>query len=249
MFAHLRIFFSFIAILAGVFTSPAYSNPIASLPDSKVASERAAEPAAPQETCLSRPGKSANAGQRWVYHTEGNRKCWFQSAEQPRLEKGVRYRSAKPSVAASAESESMQPKPKRVEDARAELLPLRPETPQARPSAPGLDVVAAAPVQSADRASLLTRELDRLEPDNGAGRRLDADSSLTHAPPQRVASQTALVADTPPVHSTSETLDDKPGLPATWIAVFLMALGFISILGSNRAVRDMVTLRHKRAKV
>lgn len=246
MYAHLRFFFCSIAILTGVSTSPSYSNPI---DDSKVATEQAAAPAAPQETCLSRPGKSAIPGQRWVYHTEGNRKCWFQSAEQPRLEKRVRYRSAKPSVAASAENKSILSRPKRVEDARAELLPFRPEAPQALPSASGLDVVAAAPVPSADRASLLTGELDRLGPDNGAGRRLDADSPLTQAPSQRVASHTALVADTPPVHSTSETLDDKPGLPTTWIAVLLMALGFSSILGSNRAVRDMVMLRHKRAQI
>lgn len=249
MFAHLRCFFPALLTLTAVSLSPAYSNPITDRTDPKAASEQAAATAASPETCLSRPGKSNIAGQRWVYHREGNRKCWFQSTEQQQLKKRVRYRSAKTSVAASTESGSMLPKPQRVEDARAELLPLRPETPQALPSASGLDFVAAAPVPSADRASLLTGELDRLALDNGAGRRIDANSSLTLAPSQRVASHTAMVAATPPVDSTSEALDDKPDLRATWIAVLLMTLGLGSILGSNRAVRDMVMLRHKRAQV
>jgi len=249
MFAHLRCFFSALVIFTGVFTSLGYSNPIADQSNSKVATERAAAPAAPQETCFSRPGKSAVAGQRWVYHRVGDRKCWFQTAEQPQLKRRVRYRSAKVSVAASAENESMLPKPKRVEDAQAELLPVGPERPQALQSAPGLEVVAAAPVLSADRASLPAGELDRLESDNRIGRRLDADTSQTRAPSQRVASHAPLAAAAASGHSTSEAPDDKPGWPSTWIAVLLMTLGFSSILGSNRAVRDIVAFRCKGARV
>ncbi len=248
MLAHLRLFFSAVVILAGVSTSPAYSNPIAGQPDSKLTTERAAALVASQETCLSQPGKSTIAGQRWVYYRDGQRKCWFQTTEQPQSKNRVRDRAAKASVSASAESDGIlpTPKPKRVDDARAEL---RLETPQALPSASGLDVVAAAPVQRADQASLLIGELDRQESDKLAGRQPDADSSPTRVPLQKVVSHAPLIAATPAVHSTSEALDDKPGSPATWIAVLLMTLGFSSILGSNRAVRDLMMLRYKGAQV
>lgn len=249
MFAHLRCFFSALAISTGVFTSLAYSNPLADRSNSKVATERAAAPAAPQETCFSSPGKSATAGQRWVYHRVGDRKCWFQTAEQPQLKRRVRYRPAKASIVAAAENGSMLPKPKRVEDAQAELLPVRTERPQALQSASGLEVVAAAPVLSTGRASLLTGELDRLESDNRTGRRLDTDTSQTRAPPQSVASHAPLVAAAASGHLDSGALDDKPGWPSTWIAVLLMTLGFSSILGSNRTVRDIVMFRSKGAQV
>jgi hypothetical protein len=42
---------------------------------------QAAAPAAAEEECLPRPGKSTAAGQRWVYRFDGHRKCWFQTAQ------------------------------------------------------------------------------------------------------------------------------------------------------------------------
>lgn len=249
MFAHLRFSFSTVIILASLFALPAYSNPIAGQPEAKVATERSAAPAAAQETCLSRPGNSAIAGQRWVYHTEGHRKCWFQAAEQPQLKKRVRYPAAKASVAASAKNESMPLKPKRVEDARAELMPLDPETSQALPSALGPGIAAVAPTSSGERAPLLSSEVSRLEPANVNERRQDADLSVTQPQSQRVASVAPLAATTPPVYFTSATPDDTPGWPTTWIAVLFMTLGFCSILGSDRAVRDMMMRRYKGTEV
>ncbi len=237
MFAHLRCFFPALVTLTGVSLSPAYSNPIAERSDPKAATERAAAPAASQETCLSRPGTTSMAGQRWVYHRDGHRKCWFQTTEQPRLRKPGGYRSANASVVTSPESESIRPKLRRVEDAQAKLVPLRPESPQTLPSTLALEVKAAAPVLSADRAYLLTGELDQPEPDKRTARQLDVDIFLTSAPSQRVASH------------TSQALDDKPGWPTTPIAVLLMMLGFSAILISNRAIRETVMLRHKGAPI
>jgi hypothetical protein len=245
MFAHLRFFVSVLVILTGVSASPAYSNPIADLSNSKGAIERVVAPAVPQETCLLRPGQSAVAGKRWVYHREGHRKCWFPTTEPAQLKKRVRYRPAKASVAASAESQNMQPKPESIDDARAELLPAVPEIPQALPSASGFDVVAAGSVLSAERASPLAAELNRLEPDNRAEPRLDTDTDLRRASPPKSTRHAALVGAAAPVHPASQALDDKLGWPATWIAMLLMTLGFISILSSNRAIRDIVMLRKR----
>lgn len=247
MFAHLRCFFPALVTLTGVFLSPAYSDPIADRSDPKVATGQAAAPAAGQETCLSRPGNTSMAGQRWVYHTEGQRKCWFQTTGQPRLKKPVR--SANASVVASAEDKNIRPKPKRIEDAQAKLPTLGQESAQAPPSAPGREVVPAAPILSAERASRPTQELDRQVPDKPAGRQLNADIFLTGALSQKVASQATVVAPAPLVHSTSDALDDKPSWPTTWIAVLLMTLGFTAILGSNRAVRDIVMFRYRSAQV
>jgi hypothetical protein len=91
--------------------------------------------------------------------------------------------------------------------------------------------------------------LDREEPDKPAERQLDADIFLTGALSQKVASQASVVAAAPLVHSTSDALDDKPSWPTTWIAVLLMTLGFGAILGSNRAVRNIVMFRYRSAQV
>jgi hypothetical protein len=225
MLAHLRCFVPALVTITGVALSPAYSNPIADRADPKVATGQAAAPAATQETCLSRPGNTSMAGQRWVYHREGQRKCWFQTTEQPRIKKTVR--SANVSVVTSAENESIRPKPKRIEDAQAKLLPLGQESAQAPLPAPGREVVAAAPVLSAEPAS--RQELDREVPDKPAERQLDANIFLTGALSQKVGSQASVVAPAPPVHSTLDALDNKPRWPPTWIAVLLMTLGFGAI--------------------
>lgn len=86
MFVHLTCFIFAIVILTGVYSSPVYSNPVAGQSEPTVPAERSV-PAASQETCLSQPGKSALAGHRWVYHRKGQRKCWFQTTEQPALKK------------------------------------------------------------------------------------------------------------------------------------------------------------------
>jgi hypothetical protein len=249
MFAYLRSFLSSIVILSCIPVSPGHSDPIASLAGPKDGTERTAAVAASQETCLSRPGKSVEAGQRWVYHREGQRRCWFQTAELAQLKKRVRYRPTKAVVAASEERERKLSRPKRVEDARAELVPSRLEAPQAEPTASSLDVASPAPAPDAKRATLLTGELDRAELETRAGRRPGADLSLADAPPQRVASLASMVAGTQPVHSTSETPDDSPSWPATWIAVLLMSLGVGSVLASNGAVRNMIMSRYKAADV
>lgn len=236
MFAYLRCLFPALVTLIGVSLSPAFSNPIADRSNPKAATEQAAAPGVSQETCLSRPGNSTIAGQRWVYRSEGNRKCWFQTTEHARIKKPGAYRSANASVAASAENESIRPKARRVEDAQAKLVPLRPESPQAQFTL-GQAAKAADPVPIADRAFLLTGELDQPEPDKRAAPQLDVDIFLTSAPSQRVASH------------TSQALDDTPGRPTTRIAVLLMMLGFSAILISNRAIRETVMLRHKGAQI
>lgn len=245
MFIHLRVCLSALFVIFVVATWPAHSSPFENPLDSKVAPAPASAPASSpaQPTCLPRPGNSVATGQRWVYHREGQRKCWFQIAEQSQPKKHVQYRPAKPIVAASPEKGTLQREPKKAEDARAEIL----SVPQTQPSAPRIEVAAAAPGQSIEPASQLTSEQGRQAPDSTAELRVDATAALTNAL-QADASSTSLYAAASPVHSISEEPDDKPGWPATSIAMLLMTLGFGSILGSSRVVRDLVMFRNKGAR-
>ena len=112
MSGHLRFCFAAFVLLAGLPTSPASSNPFADF--FNAAPSKATAPAAAEEECLPRPGKSTTAGQRWVYRLEGHRKCWFQAAEEISVKKQVRYRAAKPRVATRDENEAAPHKRKAV---------------------------------------------------------------------------------------------------------------------------------------
>ena len=121
MSGHLRFCFAAFVLLAAFPTSPASSNPFTDL--FNAAPAQAAAPAAAEEECLPRPGKSTPAGQRWVYRFDGHRKCWFQTAQGiATVKKQVRPGAAKPPVAVPEENEAAPRKQKAVVDARAELL-------------------------------------------------------------------------------------------------------------------------------
>lgn len=243
MSGHLRFCFAAFVLLAGLSASPASSNPFADL--FNVAPRQAPAPAPAEEECLTRPGKSTTAGQRWVYRLEGHRRCWFQAAEETAVKKQVRYRAAKPHVAAPDENEAERRKRNAVVDARAELLRAAPaETSQPMRPAPELKVADAASVLATGAAafvppaSIENRAADRLTPDQRTPRQVDVDTLLAAAP----ATSDSVAAAAPIAFPLTEAADDGRGWTATWLGALLMALGLVSILGSSRTLREAALL-------
>jgi hypothetical protein len=259
MSGHLRFGFAAFVLLAGLSTSPAYSNPIADMfpafsnPFAGVfnaAPQQTPAPAPAEEECLSRPGKSTADGQRWVYRFDGRRKCWFQAAEETAVKKPVRHRVTKSRVADPEENEAARRKRKAVVDARAELLRSPPEeTSQPTRPAPELKVVDAASVMATATAAYVppaaieSRATDQPTPDLSTSRQVDVETLLAAAP----ASSNPVAASVPsaaPVAFPAEAADDDGlGSMATWLGVLLMALGLVAVLGSSRTLREVVLLR------
>ncbi|WP_275190226.1 hypothetical protein [Bradyrhizobium sp. CSA112] len=192
---------------------------------------------------MPRPGTSTAEGQRWVYRSEGRRKCWFQAAEGTATVKQVRHRDAKPRVAAVEENEAA--RRKTVMDARAELVRSAPaETSQPTQPAPEHKVVDAASLPTAGAAAFVppapvaNRATDQLTLDQPTSRQLDPETLLAAAP----AASDAVAASVPPAapvaFPNAEAADDGRGWMATWLGVLLMALGLVSILGSSRTLRE-----------
>jgi hypothetical protein len=200
---------------------------------------------------LPRPGTSTAEGQRWVYRSEGNRKCWFQAAEGTATVKQARHRAAKHRVAAVEENEAARRKRKAVMDARAELLRSAPaETSQPTQPASELKVVdaasapATAPAAFVPPALVANSATDQLTPDHPTARRLDAETLLAAAPAPSDAVAVSVPPAAPVASPITEAADDGWGWMATWLGVVLMALGLVSVLGSSRTLRDAVLLRN-----
>ncbi|WP_245319918.1 hypothetical protein [Bradyrhizobium sp. LMTR 3] len=198
---------------------------------------------------MPRPGTSTAEGQRWVYRTEGRRKCWFQAAEGTATVKQVRNRAAKPRVAVE-ENEAARARQKAVMDARAELLRSLPaETSQPAPPAPEPKVVDAASVPATAAAAFVppatiaNRATDQLTPDDLAPRRVDAETVLAAAPAPSDAAAVSAPPAAPVASPVAEAADDARGWTATWLGVLLMALGLASLLASSRTLREAVLLR------
>ena len=247
MSGHLRFFFSPFVLFVGLSASPAYSNAFADFFNFNAAPQQATAPAAAKEECLPLPGKST-AGLRWVYRLDGHRKCWFQTAEEIAVKKQVRYRRAKPPVAAAGETESTQRTRTAVVDARAELLRSAPaETSLPMRIAPELKMVDAAPVLATGVAAFVAPvpieklEIDRLTPDHPTRRQLDVETRMAATPATRDAA--APVSAVPVAQLIPEEVDDARSWTATWLGVLLMALGLVSILGASRTVREALLLR------
>ena len=190
MSGHLRCRLAAFLLLAGLSTSPAYSNPFAAL--FNAAPGEATAPAPAEEACLPKPGKSTADGRHWVYRFDGHRKCWFQAAEGAPVKKPVHHPAAKQRVAAP-ENEFALGKQKAVVDARAELLHSAPaETSQPTPPARELKVVDAAPVPAMGAAALVPSTpivanpaSDQFTPDHPTPRQVDVETLLAALRPPR----------------------------------------------------------------
>jgi hypothetical protein len=215
-----------------------------------VAPQTATAPASAERECLPRPGKSTAEGQHWVYHLDGHRKCWFQTAEGiATVNERVHHHAAKKRFAAPAENEPARRKREAVVDARAELRSAPAETSQPTPPAFELKVVDAASVIATGAAALAppapvaNRATGQLTPDHPTPRRVDVETLLAAAP----AASTAVADSVPPPPIAvpfAEAGDDGQGWTADWLGMLLMALGLISVLSSSsRVLRGAVPLR------
>jgi hypothetical protein len=229
-------------LVAG-FSTPAFSNAFTDLFTPNAAPAPSTEAAAPvKEECLAQPGRSTAAGQHWVYRYDGQRKCWFQAAEETALtRKPVRHRLERRSVAASQEDKPAPRQREDVEDARAEMPSSAPEqTPQPPPSEPKLTIVHTIPVRAADAAAMVPPApylakpgADQLAPDQP--RRLDVETLLAKAPAASEEVASALPA-TLVAAPTAKTGGGEDWM-TSWLGVLLMALGSAALLTSSRTLR------------
>ena len=253
MSGHLRSFVAAFILLASLPTS-ASSNPLADFFNVSPP-QQAPEPVpAEQESqCLARPGTSTADGQRWVYRSEGRRKCWFQTAAGTKTVKQVRdRRAAKARVAVAEQNEVAQRRRKAVMDARAELLrSTAAEAPEPTRPAPEFKVADVAPSQATGAAAFVppapvaitNPATDQLAVGHQTPRRLDEGTLLAAAP---APSETVAVSVPPAATVASpiaEAADDRPGWTATWLGVLMMALGLAFVLGASRTVRETALLR------
>jgi hypothetical protein len=241
--SHLRSGITAFFVVAG-FSTPAFSNAFTDLFTPAAAPEQPTAAAAPaKEECLSQPGRSAAAGQHWVYRFDGQRKCWFQAAEETALaRKPARHRLERRSVAASEEDKPAPRKQESPEDARAEMASSAPvQTPQPVPSEPKLTIVRTVPVRVSDAAGqvppapvLNQPGTDQPTPDQPRG--LDVETLLAKAPAagEEVASATPAMPVPAP---TAKTGGGEGGTPA-WLGVLMIALGGAALLSASRPLRQ-----------
>jgi len=199
---------------------------------------------------LPRPGTSTTAGQRWVYRFDGQRKCWFQTAQGiATVKKQFRHGAAKPPAAVPEENEAAPRKQKAVADARAELLgSASAEASQPTRRAPEFKVVDAAsalatgPAAFVPPGSVEKLATDQLTPDHATPRVVVVKTRVVAAPApsEAVAAPVPLAPVTFPV---AESADDGQGWMATLLGVLLMALGLVAVLGSSSTLREAVLLR------
>jgi hypothetical protein len=249
MSGHLRFYFGAFVILAGFSTSPASSNPFADW-FNVTPKQPAAPTSAEAEECLSRPGKSTAAGQRWVYRLESRRKCWFQTAEETAVKRQARRRAEKPRVAVSEENEAGRRERSTVGDARAELQRAAPaETSRPERPAPEFKMADAASVLATAIAAFVPpAPLENLAtaqptPDRRTPRQVDVETLLAAAPATTDAAAASVPPAVPFAFPIVEAADDGRGWMVTLLGVLLMALGLVSVLGSSRTLREVALLR------
>jgi hypothetical protein len=197
-----------------------------------------------KEECLPHPGKSTD-GQHWVYRFDGQRKCWFQVADEvATVKKPVHHRAAKQRVAGPEESEAALRKRKGVVDARAELLRSAPaETPQQTQPEPDVKVVGAAAIPGTEAAALVPPvpvvakpAVDQLTPHHPTPRPVDVEALLAAAPSASDSVVSSMPSNPAPVAFT-QAGDEERAWTVNWVGVLLMTFGFICLLSSSATVR------------
>jgi hypothetical protein len=238
MFGHLRSCFAAF-LLAGLSVSPASSNAFTDLfsAGSKEApapaSKEAAAPAPTQQECLPQPGKLAADGQRWVYHSDGRRKCWFQTAAGA-ARKPLHHYVVKRRVTSRERREAALPKADA--DARAEVLRSAPAemsqpTPSASEQLKVADAIPAAATTEAP-ASVAGSATDQQTPDPSAPRVVRVEM-LRVSPEAGDTIGSSAPPAIPVAFHPAETGDDGWGWAASRLGLLLIALGLVALLGAS----------------
>jgi hypothetical protein len=227
----LRFCFTNLLLVAGLSTSPAFSNPFDFL--FNAAPEEVTAPAPAEPACLPQPGKSTADGQHWVYRVDGRRKCWFQAAVGvAKGQRAVHHHATKQRISAFGENDAALRKPKAVV-ARAELPRASPgETLQPAPPASELRVGELAEAAAALVSPPIRPAADQPMPNEPAPPRVDVERLLATAP---FASDSLGSSEpaSPIAIPMAEAVQGEQGWTATCLGMLLMLLGFVSVLGSR----------------
>jgi hypothetical protein len=227
--------------VAAALSTPAFSNAFTDLFAANPAPAPAPSTAAAaplQEECLPQPGRSTASGRHWVYRFDGQRKCWFQAAEDSALaRKPVRQRLARRSGAAS---EQDQPAPRQhedVEDARAEMPSSAREQPQPAPPEPKFTIVRTVRVTDAAAQVPPAPDLNQPgadQPTPDQPRQLDVETLLAKAPAagEEVASATPAL----PIPAAGAKTGGGEGGIASWLGLLMIVLGSVALLSSSRTL-------------
>ena len=187
---------------------------------------------------MPQPGKLTADGQRWVYRSEGHRKCWFQTAKGVvgAVKKPMDHHAVKQRVTVRERREAEFHKRKVDADARAEVLRSAPaEMSQPTPSAPELKVADAAPIAAVGTsapAPFAESAANQLTPDRPKPRLANAET-LRASPSANDTIDSSVLPAIPVAFRVAEAGDDERGWMATWLGVLLMALGLVSLLSSS----------------
>ncbi|MBB4398067.1 hypothetical protein [Bradyrhizobium sp. ERR14] len=238
MSGQLRLYFASLVLVGGFSAAPASSNPLADYFNTATSQPTVTSPS--QAECVPRPGTSTSGGQRWVYRTDGRRKCWFLAEGIARVKKPIRARAGKDHSASFDENRSSQTRRSAVVDARAELLRSAPSERSQTP-VPEMQVADAASDPGTSptlmsAAPIVDLPSNQLTPEHSVPGQVDAGQLLAAAPadpPQ----------DMPLGARTAEAHGEARSWTA-WFGVLLMTLGGLSLLSSNRTLRHAVRLRH-----
>jgi hypothetical protein len=246
MSGHFRFGVAAFLLVAG-FATPAASNPLTDLFSPKAAPVAAAAvPVPAQEECLLQPGKSTAPGQRWVYHHDGHRKCWFQAEASTALARKAVHRHITGQRAAPEENESA---PRKQEEAFADARDELPRSTSAETSepashAPERKLVDATSSPATGAAALVpaTRVVgapvnDQVTPERPKPLQLNEEALLAAAPAASDAIDTFANSAAPVAVLSPEASEDGRRSTASWLGVLLMILGGLALVGASRTRR------------
>jgi hypothetical protein len=218
-------------LFAGLAISPAFSSPLADL-FNPAAKEDIAATTPATEDCMSQPGNSTTPGQHWVYHFDGHRKCWFQTAAT--VNKRAHHHVTKP-VIVHEKNEAALPK-RTVLDARAQMVSAAPV--HARRSAPAEPKLADAEAGFGKDAAPLVpvtltpaqRTTVRLTPDYASWHAVDVDAPLADSSLDQNTAASSVAAASPAPPIPDEDVNHLPRLLPR-LGVVLLAFGFVLLGG------------------
>jgi hypothetical protein len=247
MSGHWRLCIGASLLLAGLSTSPAFSNPLTDLFTPAPQEAPAAAPAPAKQECLPQPGR-ATPGQHWVYHLDGHRRCWFQTEASVAVKKVVERRAPRRRIVEPEENEEATHR-KSVADARAQLLSdaqanaLQPAAPAPAP-APAPEMAAdtasvpasepatpvpAAPVATAAAAAPI---IDQPAPARTTRPQVDVEMLLAAAAPITDAVAAPAPSATPAAPSIPAVLTSQWESVTTLAGAILMVFGLVFLIGS-----------------
>ena len=182
---------------------------------------------------MTQPGKLAADGKRWVYHSDGRRKCWFQTAGRASRRPAHHY-VVKQRVTSRERREATLPKADA--DARAEVLRAAPaEVSQPTPSAPEqLKVADAAPAAATlvPPAPAAASATDQRTSDGPTPRVVNVEMlRVSQAADDTIGS--SVPPAIPVAFRVAEAGDEGWGWTANRLGLLLMALGLVSLLGAS----------------